>query len=65
LREAKTNFPVGSMRDTVKLVTFWGVTDTDSWRRNGRPLLFDGNWQPKPAFKVVIDQAGKLPGGKN
>jgi endo-1,4-beta-xylanase len=52
-------------RDTVKLVTFWGVTDTDSWRRNGRPLLFDGNWQPKPAFKVVIDQAGKLPGGKN
>jgi endo-1,4-beta-xylanase len=52
-------------RDTVKLVTFWGVTDADSWRRNGNPLLFDGNWQPKPAFKAVIDQATKLPGSKN
>jgi endo-1,4-beta-xylanase len=52
-------------RDTVKLVTFWGVTDADSWRRNGNPLLFDGNWQPKPAFKVVIDQADKASGGKN
>ncbi|MEI9866396.1 MAG: endo-1,4-beta-xylanase [Limisphaerales bacterium] len=44
-------------RDIVKLVTFWGVTDTDSWRRNGNPLLFDGNWQPKPAFDAVIDAA--------
>ena len=52
-------------RDTVKLVTFWGVTDADSWRRNGNPLLFDGNWQPKPAFKVVVDQALKTSGGKN
>jgi endo-1,4-beta-xylanase len=44
-------------RDTVKLVTFWGVTDTDSWRQNGRPLLFDGNWQPKLAFRAVIKTA--------
>jgi endo-1,4-beta-xylanase len=52
-------------RDTVKLVTFWGVTDADSWRRNGSPLLFDGNWQPKPAFKAVVDQAIKTSGDKN
>ena len=44
-------------RDVVKLVTFWGVTDTDSWRRNGQPLLFDGNWQPKLAFREVIKTA--------
>jgi endo-1,4-beta-xylanase len=43
--------------DVVKLVTFWGVTDADSWRRNGNPLLFDGNWQPKPAFDAVIGAA--------
>ena len=41
-------------RKSIKLVTFWGVTDADSWRRNGNPLLFDGNWQPKPAFDAVI-----------
>jgi endo-1,4-beta-xylanase len=44
-------------RQEIKLVTFWGLTDTDSWRRNGKPLLFDGSWQPKPAFYAVIQQA--------
>lgn len=46
-------------RKDIKLVTFWGVTDRDSWRRNGNPLLFNGNWQPKPAFKAVIAEAKK------
>jgi endo-1,4-beta-xylanase len=44
-------------RDAIKLVTFWGVTDTDSWRSTGKPLLFDGKWQPKPAFYAVIKAA--------
>lgn len=38
----------------VKMVTLWGVNDGVSWRANGRPLLFDGNNQPKPAFDAVI-----------
>lgn len=46
-------------RDSVKLVTFWGLTDRDSWRRFGAPLLFDGSWQPKPAFDAVIAEAQK------
>jgi endo-1,4-beta-xylanase len=41
-------------RDAVKVVTFWGVNDAVSWRRQGRPLLFDGDNQPKPAFDAVI-----------
>jgi endo-1,4-beta-xylanase len=41
----------------IKLVTLWGLTDRDSWRANGKPLLFDGNWQPKPAFDAVIKEA--------
>ena len=42
---------------SVKLVTFWGVNDRVSWRAQGRPLLFDGNDQPKPAFEAVIGAA--------
>jgi endo-1,4-beta-xylanase len=41
-------------RQDIKLVTFWGLTDRDSWRRFGHPLLFDGQWRPKPAFDAVI-----------
>jgi endo-1,4-beta-xylanase len=44
-------------RKDIDLVTFWGVTDADSWRRRGNPLLFDGNWQPKPAFAAVLKTA--------
>lgn len=39
---------------SVKVVTFWGVNDSVSWRSRGRPLLFDGDDQPKPAFNAVI-----------
>ena len=39
---------------SVKMVTLWGVNDSVSWRANGRPLLFDGNNQPKPAFHSVV-----------
>jgi endo-1,4-beta-xylanase len=53
-------------RNTVERVTFWGVTDGDSWLNdwpvNGRtsyPLLFDRNGQPKPAFNAVIAVASQ------
>ena len=44
-------------RDSVKMVTFWGLNDAVSWRAQGKPLLFDGNNQPKPAFEAVIRAA--------
>jgi len=44
-------------RKNIQLVTFWGVTDRDSWRRAGTPLLFDGEWRPKAAFDAVIAEA--------
>ncbi len=50
----------------VTRVTFWGVTDKNSWKNNwpipGRtnyPLLFDRNAKPKPAFDAVIQLAPK------
>jgi endo-1,4-beta-xylanase len=41
-------------RDSIEMVTFWGVNDAVSWRRAGTPLLFDGDNKPKPAFHAVI-----------
>ncbi|MDP9348602.1 MAG: endo-1,4-beta-xylanase, partial [Gemmatimonadota bacterium] len=51
-------------RDVITRVTFWNVTDADSWLNNwpvrGRtnhPLLFDWRGQPKPAFSEVVRAA--------
>lgn len=41
--------------DVVSRVTFWGISDRRSWRRGQDALLFDGQLQPKPAFKAVLD----------
>ena len=49
---------------SVKLVTFWGANDANSWRANGKPLLFDVNAQPKPAFDAVIAEAKKVGSAK-
>jgi endo-1,4-beta-xylanase len=53
-------------RDAITRVTFWGVTDGDSWLndwpvrgRTSYPLLFDRSAQPKPAFHAVIETAQK------
>jgi endo-1,4-beta-xylanase len=50
--------------DSITRVTFWGVTDADSWLnywpvkgRTAYPLLFDRNCRPKPAFDAVIQAA--------
>jgi endo-1,4-beta-xylanase len=51
-------------KDVIGRVTFWGVTDADSWLNNfptrGRtnyPLLFDRQGKPKPAFEAVLQKA--------
>jgi endo-1,4-beta-xylanase len=41
-------------RKKVELVTFWGVTDRDSWRSFGNPLLFGREGEPKESFHAVI-----------
>jgi endo-1,4-beta-xylanase len=51
-------------RKSVKLVTLWGVNDGVSWRAAGRPLLFDNNDQPKPAFEAVLTEAQRSAGIK-
>jgi endo-1,4-beta-xylanase len=50
--------------ESVEVVTFWGANDANSWRANGKPLLFDGNSQPKPAFHAVTAEAKKAAAAK-
>jgi len=56
-------------RDVITRVSFWGVTDGDNWKNNfpvrGRtnhPLLFDRDWQPKPAYYSVVEVAEEILG---
>ena len=51
-------------RDKVTRVTFWGVSDGDSWKndfpvrgRTDYPLLFDRKHQPKPVVAEIIKLA--------
>lgn len=49
-------------KDKISRITFWGVNDEHSWLngwpisgRTNYPLLFDRNYQPKPAYNAVIN----------
>ena len=51
-------------KGTIGRITFWGVTDGDSWLngfpvrgRTNHPLLFDRQGKPKPAFDAVLKAA--------
>jgi endo-1,4-beta-xylanase len=58
--------------EAIGRVTFWCVTDGDSWLnefplrgRTNYPLLFDRQGKPKPAFDAVIEKARSLNPSQN
>lgn len=42
-------------KDSISTVVLWGITDDQSWRASRLPLLFDAEFQAKPAFYSIID----------
>ena len=45
--------------DIIERVSFWGLTDDQSWRSAGLPLLFDQNGKAKEAYFKVIEALDK------
>jgi len=41
--------------DMINRLTLWGFADSGSWRADGRPLLFDGNFNPRGGFDTFIN----------
>ncbi|KAG9231088.1 putative endo-1,4-beta-xylanase C [Amylocarpus encephaloides] len=41
-------------------VTVWGVRDSDSWRANNNPLLFNYNYDAKPAYSALVQTLGAM-----
>lgn len=42
-------------KDSVSAVILWGVTDDASWRADRVPLIFDEDYQAKPAYYSIVD----------
>lgn len=62
-QQARDMFDMLITRTSVTNVTLWGLQDGQSWLngnpidRTNSPLLFNRNYEPKPAFEAITDPA--------
>jgi GH35 family endo-1,4-beta-xylanase len=45
--------------DIIERVTFWGHSDSYSWRGRGQPTPFDADYKAKPAYYKMIEALGE------
>jgi endo-1,4-beta-xylanase len=45
--------------DIIERVTFWGVSDDQSWRSSALPLIFDQSGRAKDAYFKIIEALGR------
>ncbi len=50
-----------SKKNNISTVMLWGITDADSWLAQYDPLLFDRNFQAKPAYWAIVDPSKATP----
>lgn len=46
--------------DIIERVSFWGVTDNQSWRSAAQPLIFDSKGKAKEAYYSIIEALEKF-----
>jgi endo-1,4-beta-xylanase len=61
ITNASTTQYANTVRDCMavsacKVITTWGIRDSDSWRSGESPLLFDGSGNKKPAYTSVLNE---------
>lgn len=42
-------------KDKISAVIFWGTQDGISWRKEGKPLIYNDQYEPKKAYYEIID----------
>ncbi|MCL2440636.1 MAG: endo-1,4-beta-xylanase [Treponema sp.] len=47
-------------KNIIERVSIWGITDNNSWRSGGLPLLFDPNGRAKPAYYSFVNALKNL-----
>jgi endo-1,4-beta-xylanase len=66
--QASTTQYQNTVRDCMavsacKVITTWGIRDSDSWRSGESPLLFDGSGNKKPAYTAVLNELNAVSPG--
>ena len=46
----------------IERLSIWGLADNQSWRAAGHPLLFDSQFNAKPAFFAILDAVNNFDG---